>query len=639
MTSSLGNIKSKYALKNIFDYIAYSFRLKLLSGSKKLLNNLDITIDTFKKFYEIKKVIDPSFNVEKYINYVNLGTDDDNEKFIYGILNTVKTNVSFFVENEKWLKIVKHINNIKLMITPNLLNYICDLNNENKTNIFHLLNLYKNNIVEISFSDFSNTNKIKFDTINQIINILEKIFRPKINDKNNNNNEYHNIKKISFEANEILPYIDITGKFLDKINEIISLNLINELFIDACSFNELQFSNIMKYIPKKLISLKSLIIINFGYKKSHYADLSFLLTSPNTCIDNIDLSHSLMTCDILPILNTTNFPLKNLKLKLSSNENEINWLFLEYNRNTLELFEIEIIEKNNHDNMDKIISILNKMAKLKHLKIIGDLSPSELFKFNNINNIEYLNIEIDLLYDKVEVFPTDLNCYFSNYANLKSLILKSKDTFKISNDKYKAFGFIFPPKLKYINLINFDDTIIIPLLEKNKKNLAFLEEFKLENCHFTHEQFSILVDLFSGFKNLLKLSLNKIDYKSSYRSIMEDILFYDYIPSILQNVPSLIELDISNNKYDDKILKSKIFKEIAKSIPKKLFSLNIFNSEIQVTSKAFDYLIKLFGPLLYFDNNYPIINDKLIMSNDNNDDLPFYDNYNSDYSDYEIDGN
>ena len=50
-------------------------------------------------------------------------------------------------------------------------------------------------------------------------------------------------------------------------------------------------------------------------------------------------------------------------------------------------------------------------------------------------------------------------------------------------------------------------------------------------------------------------------------------------------------------------------------------------------------MIKLFGPLLYFDNNYPIINDKLIMSNDNNDDLPFYDNYNSDYSDYEIDGN
>ena len=68
---------------------------------------------------------------------------------------------------------------------------------------------------------------------------------------------------------------------------------------------------------------------------------------------------------------------------------------------------------------------------------------------------------------------------------------------------------------------------------------------------------------------------------------MEDILFYDYIPSILQNIPSLLQLDISNNKYDDKILKSKIFKEIAKSIPKKLFSLNIFNSEIQVTSKAF----------------------------------------------------
>ena len=307
----------------------------------------------------------------------------------------------------------------------------------------------------------------------------------------------------------------------------------------------------------------------------------------------------------------------------------------------MELFEIEIIEKINHDNMEKMISILNKMPKLKHLKIIGGISPKELSNFNNIKNIEYLNIGIDLYYEKVEIFPINLNNYFINYENLNTLIIESMDSFKISNDKNSSFSFIFPPKLKFINLINFDDTIIIPLLEKNKKNLKNVEEIKLENCHFIHEKFSIMVDLFSCFKNLIKLSLNKIDFKSSYKSIMEDIILYDYVPSLLKSVPSLIELDISNNQYNDKILKSNIFKEIKKSIPKKLFSLNIFNREISVTSKAFDYLTKVFGSLLYFDINYPIIDDTLKISNENHNDvdLPFYENYNSDYSDYEIDGN
>ena len=60
--------------------------------------------------------------------------------------------------------------------------------------------------------------------------------------------------------------------------------------------------------------------------------------------------------------------------------------------------------------------------------------------------------------------PIDLNDYFLKYENLKSLTLESMDSFKISNDKNNNFGFIFPPKLKYIHLIYFHDAIIIPLL-------------------------------------------------------------------------------------------------------------------------------------------------------------------------------
>ena len=662
MCSLLANIKSKYALKNIFNYLPYNLRFKLVYDVKKLLNNLDISIKTFKKIYEIKRLISStSYDIKKLINYSNLENfDEDNEKMIYGCLNSSSFNVDLFLEDENWTKIIKYINKINLMITPNLLNCLYSLNDENYQSIFSLLKLYRNNIVEISINGFINGSKIKFETINQIISFLESIYGPKAktnldlnNNININNNisyqnsgrsnnfeikECYKIKKITFENNSILPYIDISTKFLDKIDEIIPLKEIEQLSIDANSFNEFQFTNIMKYIPKKILSLKNLNIINFGYKKSHYADLSYLLSSPNECIEIIDLSHSLCSTDILQILNSKNFPLKVIKLKLYSNESETKWKFLENSINNLETFDIEIEEMNNHDNIEKIIKILNKMQKLKKLKIIGGLSPKELFDFINVKNIEYLNVDLNLLYNNIEVFPTELCNYFTNYINLKSLILKSNDSFNINKAQKYSFEFIFSPKLKHITFINFDDNIIIPLLTNNKNNLINIEEFILDKCHFTHENYLALVSLFLNFKSLLKLSLNNIDFKSSIKSIMEDISFYDYIPLIIKNVPSIFELDISNNKYDNKILNSKIFEEISSLMNnRRIFSFKIFNKEISITSKTLNYLNKLFGNVLYCDNVLPVVNDKIIIPNNSDEeDNSFYDNYNSDYSNYEL---
>ena len=649
MTSVLTNIKSKYSLKNIFNYLPYDFRFRLSYGSKKLCKNLDISIETYKKLYEIKKLISPtSYDIEKLINYINIEKIyDDSEQVIYGCLNIASFNVELFIEDENWPKILMHINNTKLMITPVLLNYIYNLNNGDKQNIFYLLNLYRKNISEISFNNFINESKIKFETINQIISILKSIFESNIkyNTTVNNTinindkeiNEYNKVKKISFENNQIIPYIDISSKIFDKIDEVIPLDKINQLSLDANSFNEFQFTNMIKYISTKMISLKKLDVINFGYKKSHYADLSYLFSNANECIENIDLSNSLCSTDILPILNEKNFPLKVLKLKLYSNESEIKWKFLENSINNLEVFDIEINEMNNHDNIEKIIKVLNKMNKLKSLKIIGGISPKELFDFTNVKNIEYLNVDMNLLYNNIEVFPTYLNNYFSNYTNLKSLILKSNDSFNITKAQKYSFEFLFSPRLKHITLINFEDNIIIPLLTSNKNNLINIEEFILDSCHFTHENFSSLVSLFPNFKSLLKLCLNNIDFKTSLKSLIEDISFYDYIPLIIKNVQSIIELDISNNKYDDKILNSKIFEKISSLMNKKIFCFKLFISEISITSKTFNHLKKLFGNILYNDNYIPVINDKIIIPNDSDEENnSFYDNYNSDYSDYEL---
>ena len=47
--SSLLTIKSKFSLDNIFDYIPYNLCLKIVFGSKKLLQKLHITKKTFQK--------------------------------------------------------------------------------------------------------------------------------------------------------------------------------------------------------------------------------------------------------------------------------------------------------------------------------------------------------------------------------------------------------------------------------------------------------------------------------------------------------------------------------------------------------------------------------------------------------------
>ena len=126
-------------------------------------------------------------------------------------------------------------------------------------------------------------------------------------------------------------------------------------------------------------SLKNIKINNFGHRPSHYADLTILCSKSNDYIEKLDLSNSFCTVDIISILKIKNYPLKELKLKLYDNENEDNWKFLEYWTNNIELFELEIKEKINHNNMEKILFILNKMPKIKHLKLLGALSSKEIF--------------------------------------------------------------------------------------------------------------------------------------------------------------------------------------------------------------------------------------------------------------------
>ena len=594
MSSILLNIRSKYSLKLLFNYLPANLSLNLIHGNKKILNNLDISLETYKKYKEIKRILKPSYNLKKYFNYLDINHNDINEdqaiteKLIYACLNNAYFDHNLIIENNDWEFDIKNLQKNNLIISPNLIDYLTNLNNDNKINIFNILNAYRNNIVKISICFFAENWKLNFDSINRILEILKSIFGDGLN----------KITKISFENNVMNSYVDITGKFFDKIDNIISLQKLEEIQIDVSSFNDYQFSDVFKYFSKKLTSLKNLKISGANFSQNNFYDLNLFLTNPNDRIDKIDFSDCFCTSTITSVLYSKKYPLTSLKIKMISKNN--NWIFLDKNKDYLEELELEINENKekifNKDKNDLVLT-LNKMKKLKKLKIIGGFSLKDLMNFYNYNNIEYFNVEFDdLTKNDSQVYA--LFNYFVDFKKLKSLTFGKKD--KI--DDLFEFQFSFPSNLNSLNLKNIDGKTIISLLKENTDKLAALEEFKLEKCHFDCKGLDNLLNLMDNFKSLLRLSINEIGIHASY--------FYKTIPNIIKNIPSLIELDISRNYYTEEFLKGKLFKDIKLSIPKNLLSLKIFNPNISITKQTFDYLIETFGFVIDLENNYPKISQK-----------------------------
>ena len=650
MSSFLNKIKSKYTLQNLFNFIPYNLTLKIIYGSTKLSSNLNVSIKNYQRFNEIKKILKESYDINKYFSFLDIKPDNDNnlnfydsntiEKILYGCLNNASFNTNLYIGNKGWEYIIKNVKKIKLIINPKLLNYLfLELDNQSKQNIFNLLNIYKNNIVEISFCYFINDFKANFDSINKIIDVLENIFKKKKENENNildnnkkninkifiNNprNNSHKIKKIIFEKFEVAPYIDITSKFFDIMDNILSLEIIEGISIDSNHFNEYQFSELLQYLSKKMISLKYLKINDFGYLKSHYADLSILCSNLNDQIEIIDLDSSFCLSSVLTVFKLKKRTLKELKLKIISNNNDDNWDFLLKNKNTLETFEIEI-KDNKNENLDKLLSKLNLMDKLKNIKIIAGLKINQLIDFKNIEKIENFNVDLDL---QNNIINYSTLSYFSKFPKLKTLKIGLT---KLSKD-IKIPKLYLPAELNSLSLKNIEGNYILSLLTDNSNNLIDIEELKIENAVLTKEDYKSLINLFNSFKSLKKLSLNKIDIDNSKDElsllafkVVNFYEFYEQIPLILKNIPSLIELDISNNEYNQSLFKSQTFENIRLAIPQKLLSLKIFNSDIPISQKTLDFLTESFGLVLDLDNNYPNIEKKkyystLFFEDDDND--------------------
>ena len=641
-------IASKFNISNIFDYIPIDRCLLIIQGNKKLYKKLDYDLSINKNFYKFKKIVNPSYDsIEKYINmqenknniYFNSILSNPflmNEKLFYKGINCLSKNISIDIsKNIFWEILIKNITNIRLEINPSIIEYSNNLGENKRTITINLLRKFKRNIKEINFNSFNGEFEINFKIRQNIKNFLSSIFDNR-NENKINNNCY--VNKISFKNNSIISVLDINNILIEIGNIIYNDNAnfnIETFNIDSNTANN-NIKNIYIFIKEKIPNIKSLVLNKFNFineRKNNNKNSAILsdLFGKLKFLEKIDLINS--KCDnkslkeIFNKNNIKNLHLKELKVKIKYGDEMINWHFLDKFIDSLEFLEIEMIFPYNkintiankicfdynNINTKELFFIINKMQKLKKLKLIGEYLNNYDLNYLQKNLIDFTYSFYILNSDMVNnhFYKPSLLNVFKYYDKMKSLSLiynypKSYD----DNESYKGIDFLlakekekfyknsifdFPKNLSVLKFDNFIDFnflnyYLIPLLLKNKDKLYQIREIRLNNCFLEENQFKIFLGLLPSLINLDILSINN-----------NNILF-NYINTIFINAPNLIKLDISNNDYNENMLLNEKFLYLSENIPNNLINLKISNKKVPISHKAIIILKEYFGDLLDYEN-------------------------------------
>ena len=77
---NINNIKSKFILKRIFEFLAKKQKMKIIKNNNNIKNKLNINIDDYKKLYEIVEIeIIPADN--KFGRFINILNDEEEDNY------------------------------------------------------------------------------------------------------------------------------------------------------------------------------------------------------------------------------------------------------------------------------------------------------------------------------------------------------------------------------------------------------------------------------------------------------------------------------------------------------------------------------------------------------------------------------
>ena len=642
-------LPNNYIIKDMFEFVPLDKTLKIIIYSKRLHELLEYDNDTIFLLLRWMKIIKPTYkNIKKYIKYnehnvIKLSKYLSIEQnLFFAAINSTNSKILINLKDKNWKLLIKKLININLEISPNLIDYINSMSENERKEILEYLKKYKKHIKEIYFNSFIQKNEINFEIRNKIIYILNYIFKP--NNKKETN--YNYLDKISFGKNSIMSIFDINNILIEFANILFynnKGNIIQELYINSKTIKN-EIININSFITSKIPILQHIQLDKFFFLNNNNSSQLSNLFSNLKYLNKIDLSNCVCDNNNLDEILKNKMELKELKIKILYGEKMINWKFLNKFEKFLENLEIEIeFQAKNYGilsyqllfdykyiNTKDLFVIINKMEKLKKLKIIGDyLNNYDLNLLNNekitnfnfsfyiINPEKILNYVVEPSLNTTFLYFNELKEISLTYNNFNNEFMKSDKyngidlLFEKNKERaYKLAIFEFPKKLLVLKLSNFIDRnflkfYLIPLLNKNKEKLSQIEEIRLSGCFLEVSQFEEFLSILPLISHLYILSINKILFYDKFK--MKNLI--NYIPTIFKNAPNLIELDLSNNKYKNNSLNENIVK-IKEKIPSNLISFKIFNSLIPISCFILKNMKNDFGQILNYENVSIINNGK-----------------------------
>ena len=495
-------IKSKYILKNIFNYIANkNIQMKLFFHSKYFRNRLDLDI-VYKKIY-----LDFfGFNLKKYLHK----KEDDNDYNIYAL---EKEYNSFLFKNNLKKEAIENIifelldnqfenkGKYYINIESPLLELVSKTKDfEKKYTIYISQKITKEfGLKEYKTSVFDklNTENIKYSSISYIFEDITKL--DQIKELNIN---YNNIKKMEliYNGNKAIISDEIKNKFKElnvfKNLKHLLLKGIKFELLEMVVFNELIKLNLSNNHIKDINALKSV----------KFDSLEKLYLNDNE-IKNIKV---LKYCELnkLKELNLSYNYIQDINILEISNFNNLEILRLNNNK----ISDIKVLEICNFKELKELYLNNNKITRLdrlgrwnfKKLKILN-ISHNKISDIDILNNCSFVELKkLDLSHNNISDIKVLAKVKF---AKLEKLYLKHNFITDINILEKCVFNKLIKLDLTYNNISDIEvlERVKFPKLEKlylNKKETQNVNNYFKNGRYNEVKEFVPCFNKISSIKEL-----------------------------------------------------------------------------------------------------------------------------------------
>ena len=314
-------LPNNYIIKDMFEFVPLDKTLKIIIYSKRLHELLEYDNDTIFLLLRWMKIIKPTYkNIKKYIKYnehnvIKLSKYLSIEQnLFFAAINSTNSKILINLKDKNWKLLIKKLININLEISPNLIDYINSMSENERKEILEYLKKYKKHIKEIYFNSFIQKNEINFEIRNKIIYILNYIFKP--NNKKETN--YNYLDKISFGKNSIMSIFDINNILIEFANILFynnKGNIIQELYINSKTIKN-EIININSFITSKIPILQHIQLDKFFFLNNNNSSQLSNLFSNLKYLNKIDLSNCACDNNNLDEILKNKMELKELKIKI-----------------------------------------------------------------------------------------------------------------------------------------------------------------------------------------------------------------------------------------------------------------------------------------------------------------------------------